>query len=254
MDPGSTEEASEVQQRAAESDASDSDVIRRPLSRELVIQAALDNVKVHGLLRLTMRGLGQSLGVEAMSLYHHVHGREDLLEGMVDALVERVRLAARRPLGPTDGWQAYLLQVATALREVALDYPAAFPLVVTRHPSAPWLRPPLRSLEIVEEFLEALSSRGFTDEQAVYVYKAFCSTLIGLLLHEVAAMGAETGPVEEPLDEGNASIPQAHGSTDLEAFPLVVRMRQQLAENTADAEFVRSLEALLDRLDRELTQ
>ncbi|HYO19557.1 MAG TPA: TetR/AcrR family transcriptional regulator C-terminal domain-containing protein, partial [Dermatophilaceae bacterium] len=172
----------------------------------------------------------------------------------VDALVGRVRLAVRRPLGPTDGWQAYLVQLANALREMALDSPAAFPLVATRHPSAPWLRPPLRSLQIVEEFLEALTSRGFTDEQAVYVYKAFCSTLIGLLLHEVAALGAETGPVEEPLDEGDASIPQGHGSTDLAAFPLIVRMRGQLTENTAEAEFLRSMETLLDQLERELTQ
>lgn len=232
----------------------DDTVTRRPLTREIVIQAGLDYVRQHGLLRLTMRGLGQSLGVEAMSLYNHVNGREDLLEGMVDALVERVRIAARRPLGPTDGWQAYLLQVAKSLREVALDCPEAFPLVATRHPSAPWLRPPLRSLQIVEEFLEALTSRGFTGEDAVYVYKAFCSTLLGLLLHEVAATGAETGPVEEPLDEGSASVPQAHGSTDLRAFPLVLRLREQLSENTAQAEFERSLEGLLDRLDRELTQ
>lgn len=229
-------------------------VPRRPLNRDIVIQAGLDYVRDHGLLRLTMRGVGQSLGVEAMSLYNHVHGREDLLEGMVDALVERVRIAARSPLGPADGWQAYLLHIAKSLREVALDCPEAFPLVATRHPSAPWLRPPLRSLQIVEEFLEALTSRGFTDQQAVYVYKAFCSTLLGLLLHEVAATGAETGPVEEPLDEGGARIPQAHGSSDLRPFTLVLRMREQLSENTAEAEFERSLEGLLDRLERELTQ
>ena len=227
---------------------------RRLLTRDVVIAGGLDYVREHGLTGLTMRGLGHELGVEAMSLYHHVNGREDLLEGMVDALVAQARAAADAPLGPTDGWHAYLLQLAHAVRSVALDYPEAFPLVATRHPSAPWLRPPLRSLEMVEDFLEALTSRGFSDEQAVFVYKAFSSTLLGHLLLEVAALGAETGPVEEPLDEGGASVPQGDAEVDAEQFPLVLRMRASLSANSSEAEFEQALEGLLDRLDRMFSQ
>lgn len=43
------------------------------------------------------------------------------------------------------------------------DHPAAFPLAATRHPAAPWLRPPLRNIELVENFLLTLTDAGFDD-------------------------------------------------------------------------------------------
>ncbi len=107
-----------------------------------------------------MRGLGQALGVEAMSIYHHVNGREDLLDAMVDALVGEVRVDPDVALGPSDGWQAYLQALARSTRALAVAHPQVFPLIATRHPAAPWLRPPLRSLDLVEDFLSAMTSRG----------------------------------------------------------------------------------------------
>src|SRR5919112_1561168 len=82
---------------------------RRPLSRELIIDTAIDFVDQHGLTALTMRRLGKQLGVEAMSLYRYVNGREDLLEGVVDRMVAALHLnRGREELHPTTGWQAYL--------------------------------------------------------------------------------------------------------------------------------------------------
>ena len=62
-----------------------------------------------GLTALTMRRLGTELGVEAMSLYRYVAGRDDLLEGMVEQMVTQLHLGpdGGRP-GPGDTWQAYL--------------------------------------------------------------------------------------------------------------------------------------------------
>lgn len=227
---------------------------RRPLNREAVIMAALDFVQEHGLPGLTMRRLGNQLGVEAMSLYHHVNGREDLLEGMVDHLVGQARVDPNSRLGPSDGWQAYLQALARSVRTISVQYPHAFPLVATRHPAAPWLRPPLRSLEVVEDFLTALTSRGFTDDQAVRTYKLFTSFLLGHLLLEVATQGAATGPVEEPLDEGEAAQPNQDAEVDETDYPLIQRMRRLLSESRAEQEFDEALEALLDRLDLELGQ
>ena len=56
-------------------------------------------------------------------------------------------------------------------------------------PEAPWLRPPLRSIDWVEDFLDGLISEGFTDESAVAGYRAFTSFLLGHLLLEVATHG-----------------------------------------------------------------
>jgi hypothetical protein len=74
------------------------------------------------------------------------------------------------------------------------------------------LRPPLRSLELVEDFLATLSAHGLADEQVVEVYRAFSSFLLGSLLLEAAQRGAETSPVEQPLDEGSAQPVMGSGN------------------------------------------
>jgi AcrR family transcriptional regulator len=227
---------------------------RAPLTRELVLGAAIDHVDKHGLNALTMRALGQDLGVEAMSIYHHVNGREDLLEGIVEQLVQGIRVPPRTQLGPADGWQAFLQHVAHAVRSLALAHPNLFPLVATRPPAAPWLRPPLRSLRLVEDFLDGLLLRGMSEQRAVDTYQAFTSFLLGHLLLEVSALGAETGPPEEPLDEGGADVPNAEGRLDTGDCPTVVRLEARLRHHNPDAEFESSLEALLDRLDGDVSQ
>ncbi|MDN5764083.1 MAG: TetR/AcrR family transcriptional regulator C-terminal domain-containing protein [Microlunatus sp.] len=154
----------------------------RKLDRPLILRAALQSIDANGAQGLTMRGLGQDLGVEAMSLYRHVSGREDLLEGVVASLLEG--LTERLDESLTGTWQGYLQTFAHEVRRVAIEHPKAFPLVATRHPAAPWLRPPLRSLTLVEDFLTALSDFDFTDEQVVATYRTFSSFLLGQLLLE----------------------------------------------------------------------
>lgn len=221
---------------------------REPLSRGAIVEAAIDFVDGHGLPDLTMRSLGQSLGVEAMSLYRYVNGREDLLEAMVDHLVERLHLNPADELQPADGWQGYLQWLAHGVRGLAHAHPSVFPLVATRHPAAPWLRPPLRSLDIIEDFLQALTSRGFSDANAVRAYRAFSSFLLGHLLLEVASRGASTVPVEEVLDEGDADVPE--NVVDLADFEVTSRLRPLLSQDRDDEEFEMALENLLNRLEQ----
>ena len=216
--------------------------------------SAIAMVDRDGLSALSMRQLGRVLGVEAMALYHHVNGREDLLEAMVARLVEGIRVPPREPLGPADGWQAFLQHAAHAIRAIAVEHPHLFPLVSTRPPAAPWLRPPLRNLALVEDFLDGLIHRGLSDENAVYVYKAFTGFLLGHLLLEVVQAGAPAGPPEEPLDEGHADVPNNDQELDLDDFPTLQRLKARLRRHEADADFENALEALLDRLDLELSQ
>lgn len=222
------------------------------LSRDLIVQTALVQIDRVGPTGLSMRSLAQELNVEAMSLYRYVHGKEDLLEGVVAVMMTDLTSHLADAVG--DHWQAFLQTVAHSVRQIATDHPKAFPLVATRHPAAPWLRPPLRSVEVVNTFLVALTKNGFTDGQAVNAYRAFSSFLLGQLLLEAVVRGAEMGPVEEPLDEGDAAIPQADGSVSLDIAPEVQRLKALLSEDRSDEEFEVSLEALLDRLDRELSQ
>jgi TetR/AcrR family transcriptional regulator, tetracycline repressor protein len=228
---------------------------RPPLTRDRIITAAIEAVDRDGLTALTMRRLGKELGVEAMSLYRHVNGREDLLEDIVDRLVGHLHLRPdAEQLGPTDGWQAYLQWLAHGVRALVVEHPKVFPLIATRHPAAPWLRPPLRSLEVVEEFLTMLLERGFSDERAVMAYRSFSSFLLGHLLLEASVRGARTAPAEEPLDEGDSDVPNADQDVDLLDYPHLLRLEPLLSEDHARAEFERSLEDLLDRIDRTITE
>jgi TetR/AcrR family tetracycline transcriptional repressor len=240
---------SAVAERRTKTASRSSDV---KLSRDLIVTTALAQIDRSGAQGLSMRSLAQELGVEAMSLYYYVHGREDLLEGVVALLMGDLTASLDDEL--SEHWQGFLQTVAHEVRRIAIDHPMAFPLVATRHPAAPWLRPPLRSVDVVDTFLTTLLRHGFSDAQAVGAYRSFSSFLLGHLLLESAVRGAETGPVEEPLDEGNATIPEGDGRMALDQASEVRRLRPLLSEDRSDEEFEISLEDLLDRLNRELSQ
>ncbi len=223
------------------------------LSRAAIVDAALKHIDHEGAQGLTMRALAKQLGVAPMALYRYVHGREDLLEAVVDLLLEGVRTELDTDLAHTC-WQGYLQTLAHAVRRIAVDHPTAFPLVATRHPAAPWLRPPLRSIELVEDFLKTLREHDLTDKQIVGSYRAFSSFLLGQLLLESATRGADTAPVQVAFDEGDAQIPNQHGQVDLGDRPETARLRPMLSEDHSDEEFEISLETLLDRLEMDLSQ
>jgi len=210
------------------------------LDRERIVEAALAFVDEHGLPALTMRRLGKSMGVEAMAVYRYIPGKEELLDAIVERLVDGLRDDEQVRLGPTDGWQDFLQRLAHGIRRVALDHPKAFPLVASRPAEAPWLRPPLRSLEWVEVFLDGLAGEGFTDAAVVAGYRAFTSFLLGHLLLEVSVHGADVGPLDV-LDDG-APAP------GLEAYDTVRRLRRQLSEDRSAVEFEEALEELLNRM------
>lgn len=222
------------------------------LSRDLIVSTALVQIDRLGASGLSMRSLAQELDVEAMSLYRYVNGKEDLLEGVVALLM--ADLTSALDAESHAQWQEFLQVTAHSVRRIAIDHPKAFPLIATRHPAAPWLRPPLRSVDVVNIFLSSLIAQGFTDGQAVDAYRSFSSFLLGQLLLESAVRGADTGPVDEPLDEGDAAIPEGDGHVDLQDAPEVLRLRALLSEDRSDEEFEISLESLLDRLDRNLSQ
>lgn len=224
---------------------------RRPLpqlSRDGILENAIDFIDRHGLAKLTMRRLGAACGVEAMALYRYVHGRGDLLTGVVDHVIARLytdQLAARRQ---EDGWQDYLVRLAHGVRQIALDHPEVFPLVASQAPEAPWVRPPLRSLRWMESFLDTLISYGFDDDVAVAAYRSYTTFLIGHLLLEVSARGAELHPDEAILDDSDRP------GRNLAEYPHLQRLQPMLSQDHSAAEFEDALEAMLDRLEQLLAR
>lgn len=225
--------------------------LRRRLRRERIVEAALTSIEADGVEQLTMRSLGRDLGVEAMALYRYVSGREDLLEAVVSSLMGG--LVHRVEAADTTSWQDYLQHLAHEIRSIAIANPAAFPLVVSRHPATPWLRPPLRDIEMVEHLLATLTARGFTEDQAVDTYKAFTSFLVGSLLLEISTRVENVSSVGEPMNEGKAQIPEQDTPHDLSDSPHVERMRDRLSQDHSDAEFEIGLETLLNRIERSVS-
>jgi len=224
--------------------------VRTPLDRRRVLTAAIGYIDEHGLEALTMRRLGAHLGVEGMALYRHVTGREDLLDGVVELVIDALYGDPEVYLAPRHGWQDYLQRLAHGVRRMAIAHPEVFPLVATRPPAAPWVRPPLRSLRWLESFLDALTDHGFSDEAAVAAYRAYTSFLLGHLLLEVSQRGV---PIS-PLDDADTDASPPADDRSLAEFPHVRRLASLLAEDESAAEFEESLENLLERLARVLRE
>ncbi|SHN88343.1 transcriptional regulator, TetR family [Geodermatophilus obscurus] len=222
--------------------------VRTPLDRRRVLAAAIEFIDAHGLEALTMRRMGAHLGVEGMALYRHVTGRDDLLDGVVELVVDELYGDPEVHLAPQHGWQDYLQRLAHGVRRIAIAHPAVFPLIATRPPAAPWVRPPLRSLRWLESFLDALTTHGFSDGAAVAAYRAYTSFLLGHLLLEVSQRGVPISPLDDP--EGTPQLEDR----SLAAYPLVRRLSPLLSDDESAAEFEESLENLLERLQRVLRE
>ena len=212
------------------------------LGRQQVLDAAVAFIDERGFQELSMRRLGAYLGVDAMALYRYVPSKEILLDGIVELVIDELYSDpdVHMSTSPRD-WQDYLRRLAHGVRRIALAHPQVFPLVATRPPAAPWVRPPLRSLRWMESFLQTLLDQGFSDPNAVAVYRAFSSFLLGHLLLEVSGLGVDIGPVDEPDPD------QAAGQ-DLSEYPHLLRLQSELSQDHSATEFEQSLDNLLDRL------
>lgn len=222
------------------------------LSRTAVVDAAVAFVDDRGLAALTMRALGEFLHVQAMALYTWVPSREDLLDAIVERVVDELYSDPEVHLQPRAGVTDYLTRLAWGVRRIALAHPQIFPLVATRPPAAPWVRPPLRSLRWMDSFLDGLLRSGYDDEGAVAVYRGFTSFLLGHLLLEVAAKRVDLSPAADtggPDAAGGSADASPSARTDaLAGYPVLERLEERLTEDRSREEFEQSLANLLERL------
>lgn len=158
---------------------------RAGLSRERVLDVALTIADRDGLAGLTMRKLGAELGVEAMTLYHHLPNKDALLDG----LVERVLELATPP--ETGDWAASMRGYAIGLRAMLLEHPGVLPLAATRPAVTPG------TLRTVERSLTLLRDAGFPLGLALDLVNALSVFVIG---HVAAEVAIPTAPPME-LDE-----------------------------------------------------
>lgn len=203
---------------------SNADQVRRPLTRETILDGAIELIETEGPSALTMRRLGGALGVEAMAIYHHFKGREDLLAAIAQRLLE--------PLGELEfagDWRQACEAFATRLRDVAVARPSTFQLVGMQPLGAASLGP-------VERLLEVLVAAGFDPGTALAVYRATVSYARGYALAEATGftVDAAGGPGLERLR-----------ALSVEEFPVLAGRTAQLINVDADRAFKLGIRALL---------
>src|SRR2546429_4938548 len=132
---------------------------RAPLSRERVLRAAVAFADENGIATLSMRKLGQVLGVEAMSLYNHVASKGDLLDGMIDIVFSEIGL----PAGDT-GWKPAMRQRAISAREVLGRHRWAIGLMESRRSPGP------ATLRHHHAVLGSLRRPGLSVEMTAHAY------------------------------------------------------------------------------------
>ena len=182
---------------------------RRPLSRERVLEAAVRLADTSGLDAVSMRRLGTDLGVEAMSLYHHVSGKEALLDAMVEHVGAELNaeIAAHDAAGapdPVTDWRAALRARALAARVVMLRHPWMPSVLQSRT---------AMSLEVVRYFdgvVAILMAGGFGHDLTHHALHALGSRVIGFT-QELFDPGGGEDTSEEVLAQMADARPEPHG-------------------------------------------
>jgi AcrR family transcriptional regulator len=147
---------------------------RAHLSRERVLRAAIVLADLGGIESLTMRNLGQELGVEAMSLYNHVANKDDLLDGMVDLVFSEIAVPSDRA-----DWRTAMRQRAISAREALLRHRWATSLMQSRSKPGP------ATLRHHDSMLGSLRQAGFTVEMAAHAYSVMDSYIYGFALQQM---------------------------------------------------------------------
>ncbi|MEV4840753.1 TetR/AcrR family transcriptional regulator [Nonomuraea sp. NPDC049486] len=145
------------------------------ISRPAVLAAALEVADEHGLDAVTMQAVAARLGVTAMALYRHVRSKDDLLDGLVEAL-----LTEFPPPDPGLPWRERLALTATAVRASAGRHPAVFPLLLRRPAETDQAR------RVRDGVLAALREAGLDDERAARAERLISTAVLGYAASEAA--------------------------------------------------------------------
>jgi AcrR family transcriptional regulator len=213
---------------------------RTPLNRRRVLEAAVALADRDGLGALSMRKLAQELGVEAMSLYHHVAGGKDaILDGIVDVVFGEIELPPAEA-----GWREAMRRRAVSTREALRRHPWAIGLMESRPTPGP------ANLRHHDAVLGVLRGAGFPLALAAHAYALLDSYIYGFALQE-ASLPFQT---PEETAELAQSIMAAYAAGDYPHLTeITVDHVLQPGYDFGD-EYRFGLELILDGLERALAR
>jgi AcrR family transcriptional regulator len=213
------------------------------LTRERIVAAAIRVADAEGLAQLSMRRIATELGAAPMSLYRHVHGKDELLVSMMDSVLGEDPLPGR----PPKGWRAQLELSSRMQWQGFRRHPWLAPaLSITR----PQLIP--NGMRHTEWALRALDGLGLTIQEMMHVHMTLFSHVRGLALNLEAEAQAEQ---DSGLTSDEWMQTQEHGFRVIAGtgdFPLLNRLVDSDMELDLDQLFEFGLARLLDGLERHL--
>ena len=215
---------------------------RAPLTRDRVLRTAIAVADERGVSELTMRKLAKELGIEAMSLYHHVANKDDLLDGMIDIVFSEIDAPS------VDGgdWKAELRKRAVSTLAALRRHPWAVGEMEGRTDHGP------SNLRIHDAVLGCLLGAGFSEEMAVHAYSIQDAYIYGFALQQTD-MSSET-----PADfAAEAQRQMVEYQAVLADYPHLVRVVGGYVAKVGydyDIEFLFGLDVILDGLERLLDE
>ncbi len=200
-----------------------------PLSREIILAAALTLADAEGVEAVSMRRVAEVLGCGTMSLYTHVANKEELLGGMLEAVVGQIELP-----GTDVEWPATMRRMVTSTRDVLTAHPWACRLWHTTWPGR-------ARTSYMEGILRGLRESGFSPRMAHHGYHL-------LDLYAVGYVHTETSlDLAEDPEEGMARF---LAQTPVATFPYMIEHVAQHAGDGSDDDFDFMLGLILEGLER----
>jgi AcrR family transcriptional regulator len=212
---------------------------RAALTREQVLEAALRLVDADGVEALSMRRLGAALDRDPMRLYTYAASKDDLLDGVVELVLSRLRV----PAAEDGDWAGVLRRTGHSFREIALAHPHVVPLLVTRPLATPLALRPLGTLRPLEELLELFVTAGFDERRALHAYRLYMGFLYGHVLNELQEQVLEPDETDDVLRLGLHRLPARE-------FPRLRALAAELAGYDGLRELDEGLDIVLDGLRR----
>ena len=205
---------------------------RRPLTRRQILRAAVRIADKDGIQLVSMRRIAETQGVEAMSLYNHVANKNDVLDGMVELVAEKIEFDI------SGGWKVGMRERSASIRNVLDQHPWAAILIVSRKNIGPVM------LNYVDKTIGCLRAAGFTYELADKSINAIDSHLYGFVLQD------QNFPFE-PTEFSNAASDFLPMLSE-EEYPHLRGMAQSIIQGDHDGvqDLDFGLELVLEGLER----
>jgi AcrR family transcriptional regulator len=207
---------------------------RGALDRETVVAAALEIADRDGLSGVTMARVAEALGGSPMSLYRHLHDKQELLDAVADLAVSQVPAVAQ----DNRSWRVRLEEFALESRRGFLRHPVLVELILDNHVSGPV------ASAVGVDLLELLHEAGFDEDSAIRGYMALRNHIVGALAWEIARF----------RQGGGEFARQVHGwleDRDTPADSLLWRLSEVVTEDP-EAQFRFGISRLLDGFEAEL--